>query len=259
MTGPSDLTLQDSLLSGDRLRSEIALVRRIYRKRGTFAAGRIVASIASVYCRQVLLGTVVRPSETFTLNGDTLSYLRHWHVTTFLNERTVELPIALQELRRAAPARLLEIGNVLNYYVDYPHVVVDKYEVAPGVLNQDVVEFRATEPFDMIISISTIEHVGWDETPKDPDKTIRAVKHLRSLLAPGGRLVCTMPLGYNPHLDAHLAAGRLPFDEVRYLRRSNWRNEWREATPLEVLGSKYGNPYVHANALAVGFASRPRE
>jgi SAM-dependent methyltransferase len=178
-------------------------------------------------------------------------------VTTFLNERAVELPIVVHELQRMGPARLLEIGNVLNYYLDHPHVVVDKYEVSPGVLNQDVVEFSSPEPFDMIVSISTIEHVGWDELPKDPEKTIRAIQHLRSLLAPGGRLVCTMPLGYNPHLDAHLAASRLPFDDVRYLRRLNARNEWHEATAIEVSGSKYDTPYMHANALAVGFASRP--
>jgi hypothetical protein len=250
------LTLRNCLFSRRRLAADWSLLARIYRKRGAAAAARIAASIASAYGRQVLMTTVLRPADTFTVKGEHLRYLRHWHVTTFLNERTVELPIVVEELRRIRPARLLEIGNVLNYYVQYPHVVVDKYEVAPGVLNEDVVDFRAAEPFDMIVSISTIEHVGWDETPKDPAKTIRAIEHLRTLLVPGGRLVCTLPLRYNPHLDAHLAAGRLPFDEVRYLRRLNARNEWQEATPDEVAGSKYGDPYVHANALAVGFASR---
>jgi len=217
----------------------------------------MLASVVSVYCRQIGLATVTRPGASFTLNGERLRYLRHWHATTFLNERTIELPVVAAELRRARPERLLEIGNVLNYYLSYPHVVVDKYEVTPGVLNEDVVEFCSAESFDMIVSISTIEHVGWDETPKDPDKTIRAVGHLRSLLSPAGRLVCTMPLGYNLHLDAHLASGRLPFDEVRYLKRVSARNEWQEVRAEDVRGAAYGHPYMHANVVAVGFASGP--
>lgn len=240
-----------------RIRAELRLVSRIHRKRGALAGARILASVASVYCRQLGLATVARPAASFTLNGEPLQYLRHWHATTFLNERTIELPVVAAELRRARPKRLLEIGNVLNYYLTYPHVVVDKYEVSPGVLNEDVVEFRSAESFDMIVSVSTIEHVGWDETPKDPDKTIRAVGHLRSLLSPAGRLVCTMPLGYNPHLDAHLASGRLPFDEIRYLKRVSARNEWKEVRAEDVRGAAYGFPYMHANAVAVGFASGP--
>lgn len=249
--------LQNHPVSIRRIYAEGNLVKRIYRKRGASAAIRSAISIASVYGRQLLLATLVRPAETFTLNGESFRYLRHWHVTTFLNERTVELPIVVQELRRFQPARLLEIGNVLNYYLAFPHIVVDKYEVGPGVLNVDVVDFQSVEPFDMIVSVSTLEHVGWDEKPQDPDKAIHAVQHLRGLLAAGGRLICTIPLGYNPYLDAHLAAGRMPFDEVRYLRRVNARNEWTEATAGDMAGAKYGTPYMHANALAVGFASRP--
>lgn len=247
--------LHDQGICLARIRAELRLVSRIRRKRGSLAGARMLASVVSVYCRQLGLATVARPAATFTLNGEPLRYLRHWHATTFLNERTIELPIVVAELTRARPKRLLEIGNVLNYYLTYPHVVVDKYEVSPGVLNEDVVEFRSAESFDVIVSISTIEHVGWDETPKDPDKTIRAVEHLRSLLSPTGRLVCTMPLGYNPHLDEHLVLGRLPFDEVRYLKRISPRNEWKEVKAEDVRGAAYGHPYMHANAVAVGFAS----
>lgn len=251
----SGILLHDESISLARVKSEWCLVSRIRRKRGVLAGARILASVVSVYGRQVTMATVARPADSFSLNGEPLRYFRHWHATTFLNERTIELPIVAAELTRVRPQRLLEIGNVLSYYMKYPHVVVDKYEVSPGVVNEDVVEFRAAEAFDMIVSISTIEHVGWDETPKDPDKTIRAVEHLRTLLAPAGRLVCTMPLGYNPHLDSHLAMGRLPFDEVRYLKRISGRNEWKEVNAHDVRGAVYGHPYMHANAVAVGFAS----
>ena len=53
-----------------------------------------------------------------------------------------------------------------------------------------------------IVSISTIEHVGWDETPRDPNKIPRALENLTTrCLAPGGEIVVTLPIGYNTYLD----------------------------------------------------------
>ena len=251
MVFPGEFTLRDCAFSAARLAGDYGLVRRTYRKRGAVAAAGRVRSIASTYGRQALL-SILRPGRHFAFAGRTYPYFRHWHVTTFLNERTVETPIVVDEVQRGRPTRLLEFGNVLGHYFRSSHVVVDKYEVASGVLNVDVVDYDADEPFDMIVSISTLEHVGWDETPREPDKTIRGVENLARLLAPGGRLVFTFPLGYNPHLDAHLAAGRMPFTEVRYLRRISVRNEWVEATSAEVDGMTYGSPYVYGNAVAIG-------
>lgn len=104
------------------------------------------------------------------------------------NERAIEIPLAQERIRQAAGKRILEIGNVLAYYGQVPHEVVDKYERADGVRNIDVVDFHPAAPYDLIISISTLEHVGWDETPRDPAKLLRAVTHLTGLLAPGGEL-----------------------------------------------------------------------
>jgi len=53
-----------------------------------------------------------------------------------------------------------------------------------------------------IVSISTIEHVGWDETPRDPKKIPLALENLATkCLAPGGEIVVTLPIGYNTYLD----------------------------------------------------------
>lgn len=144
------------------------------------------------------------------------------------------------------------MGNVLRHYLDHEHVVVDRYEHAPGVHNVDVVDFHPDERYDLIVSISTLEHVGFDEEPKDPEKPVRTVAHLVALLAPGGTLIATVPLGYNEHVDAALARGSLDFDEVIYLRRISRDNRWREASPTKVRRARYGTPYPAANALAVG-------
>jgi len=52
-----------------------------------------------------------------------------------------------------------------------------------------------------IVSISTIEHMGWDETPRDPKKIPLALENLIECLVPGGEIVVTLPIGYNTYLD----------------------------------------------------------
>ena len=71
---------------------------------------------------------------------------------------------------------MLEVGNVLGHYVPVEHLVVDKYEQAPGVLNDDVADLDLGRQFDLVLAVSTLEHVGLDEETRDPDKP----RHARS-------------------------------------------------------------------------------
>ena len=41
----------------------------------------------------------------------------------------------------------------------------------------------ATDKYDLIVTISTLEHVGWDEEPRDPSKVLRAIENLKSCYA----------------------------------------------------------------------------
>src|SRR5215204_6122781 len=108
-----------------------------------------------------------RRSRTFRFRGESYEYLLHRYQVAGLTERTVEIPIAAQLVRKSGGGSVLEIGNVLSHYVDVAHDVVDKYEVAPGVENADVVDLRPGKHYDLIVSISTLEHVGWNEAPRD--------------------------------------------------------------------------------------------
>lgn len=166
-------------------------------------------------------------------------YFYNRYNPTYSNERAVEIPIAWEAVKRSAPERVLEVGNVLAHYFPVHHQVVDKYEQATGVINADVVEFTPDKHFDLIVAISTLEHVGWDEEPRDPEKFLRAIDQLTTLLAPGGTLLATLPLGYNPSVDRFLAERRIPFTTVGYLKRVSRDGQWREATWNEVEGSVY--------------------
>src|SRR6476659_1445958 len=133
--------------------------------------------------------TVRGSRGTFELQGRSYCYLYDRHKLTWLTERAVEVPVVQAIVDDSAGKRVLEVGNVLSRYGPASHVVVDKYEHAPGVLNRDALELDGLGWFDLIVAISTLEHVGWDEHPRDSGKALRAVDALRRLLTPGGQLV----------------------------------------------------------------------
>jgi len=194
----------------------------------------------------------IRIFQSFSFNGYRYRYRMDRYNRTFDNERTVEIPIFLRELRRFEGRMVLEVGNVLNHYIEHNHTVVDKYEKGKRVINKDVVDYSDL-PFDLIVSISTLEHVGFDEEDKKPEKVVKAVKHLKSLLRPGGELWVSVPLGYNPEIDRMMLAENRPFDQVGLLRRINKSNIWKEITREEAQGSTYNQPFPHGNTIAIGF------
>ena len=98
--------------------------------------------------------------ETFVFGGRPYEYLRHGHNNARGNERTVEVPIALAEIHACA-GKVLEVGNVLSNYEPAKYMIVDKYERAPGVVSEDCLTFTTGAPYDLIVSVSTLEH-GWD-------------------------------------------------------------------------------------------------
>ena len=190
--------------------------------------------------------------ETFEFAGRQLPYFRHHYNRAWTNERSVELALAFDFLERNDRGRILEVGHVLAHHGRGGHDVVDKYEQSPGVVNVDIVDFTPDARYDVIVSISTLEHVGFDERPREPDKTLRAYRRLREVLAPGGAMLLTCPMGYNPHLDEFIRDGRLDFPEIHYLRRVSKENHWAEVDLAEVKDARYGEPFRNANAVFVG-------
>jgi hypothetical protein len=66
--------------------------------------------------------------------------------------------------------------------------------------------------------------VGWDTAyneNRDPNKIHTAIKVMSEHLKPGGKLVATLPLGYNANLDAELNSGKKLFDEQYYFTRNS--------------------------------------
>ena len=199
--------------------------------------------------------TLAGSHGTFELDGQRYHYLYNRHKFTWLTERAVEVPVAQALVDEHASDRVLEIGNVLSHYRPQQHLVVDKYEQAPGVLNRDVLDLGGLGQFDLIVAISTLEHVGWDESPRDPAKAQRAVKVLRSLVAPGGLLAITVPVGYNTAFDAALRTGEVPLNRAVALRRAG-ATKWREVAPAEVWSVPYDFLLYRARGVLFAFIRR---
>ena len=213
-----------------------------------------------IYCKSLIY---MKPPGTFTLLGQTYRYFYHPYNTTWKNERAVEVPIILEKIQAHPGSRILEVGNVLSHYVHFQHDIVDKYDKSDGVINQDVVDFQPAEnendKYDLIVSISTIEHVGWGETPRDPKKIPRALENLTTkCLASGGEIVVTLPIGYNTYLDKLLKEDKIRFTESYYLKRISNDNKWIQVVGggAEIREAKYGTPFPYANALVIGVIKR---
>jgi len=195
---------------------------------------------------------VFRPAKTFVFDSREYRYFYHPYNLAWRNERSVEIPIALDYLRAYDGKAVLEVGNVLSHYVEVEHDVLDKYEDGPGIINEDAVDFHPDRKYDLIVSVSTIEHIGWDESPRDPDKARATIENLRGLLAPGGELFMTAALGLNPAFDRLIEAGTLHFENVYAFRRLGRGNEWVLEDIGSVLGTSYAKRSFRANAIVIG-------
>ena len=189
--------------------------------------------------------------QTFFLGNTEYSYFLHPYNHTWSNERAVEVPVAVRLLNSDKNATVLEVGNVLSHYFNLRHIVLDKYERSwlRPVVNQDLLEYKPMQRFDQIVSISTIEHVGWDETPRIEEAVLSGFRKVRSLLAPGGRALITVPVGYNTYLDRHVPDLIDHKTTLRCLKRIAKDNQWEEVDLRDALSCKYGAPYNNANAV----------
>jgi SAM-dependent methyltransferase len=227
-----------------------ARVREARRLRGT----RAVAGDFARFGGRLLAGlprTRAGSHGSFEFDGEFYPYLFHLYKHSWLRERAVEVPVVQRIVDRQPGARVLEAGNVLSHYRPQAHLVVDKYEQAEGVVNRDILDLGELGSFDLIVAISTLEHVGWDEHPRRPERALEAVRALRSGLRPGGQLVITHPVGYNPTLDEALREGAVPLSRAGALRRLGGGTHWRQVPVEEAWSAPYDFLLYSARAVVI--------
>ncbi len=199
---------------------------------------------------------IFKSARTFTFWGNTYNYFIHKYNATWRSERTVEVPIIWKIVNEYRGKKILEVGNVLSHYFSVNHDILDKYEKADNVINQDVCDFQSSKKYDLIVTISTLEHVGWDENPRKPMKVLQAIENLKSLLAPKGKIIVTLPLGHNHVLDSLLNEGKIQFTKMYCLKRVSKDNRWIETNSENIKNAKYNHPFNKANGLVIGIIEK---
>ncbi len=198
-----------------------------------------------------------KSSRTFMAGGHAYKYFYHIYNRTWKNERAVEVSFVLDAIKRYQRKNILEVGNVISNYYDFRHDILDKYEKADDVINKDVVDFKPDKKYDLIVSISTLEHVGWDgNEPKEPHKVLHAIENMEACLVFGGEIIITVPVGYNSDLDKLLEERKIKFTKTHYLKRVTKDNKWVEADWKSIKDAKYNIPFRGANGIVIGIIDK---
>ncbi len=191
-------------------------------------------------------------NRLFKYKGENYFYFINRYSFTWANERSIEVPIFKKILDEALfkNKSVLEIGCVLNHYFPNQNQwkVVDKYEKFVGVNNLDICDFKNGK-YDTIISISTMEHVGFEEDG-DWTKFKKAFENIvKNLLNKNGVFIFSIPLGYNQKLDEELFSGKYKL-KIDYMLRTS-TDSWKMVDKNRAKLAKYNYPYESANALAI--------
>ena len=201
-----------------------------------------------------------------------------------LDARLIEIPWVLSRVRKLDGARFLDAGSAFNYdFVLTAPALKEKqttivtlapegqafWQLGISYVFGDLrdLDFR-DERFDAVACISTIEHIGMDNTMyaegriaqrSDPSEFLLAVKELKRVLKSGGSLYISFPFGrYENHgwfqqFDAELvdtlisAFAPSQFTERIYqYHPDGWQLSNREACKdcefFDVHISKYNDP-----------------
>lgn len=179
-----------------------------------------------------------RSSERFKFNGIELKYFHHIYNCTIANERAVEVSLAESLVNKYKNKQILEVGNILNNYFPVSSDIVDKYEKNNGVINCDINKFFPHHLYDLIISVSTLEHIGMDYGEKTEEKkALTSIRYLKRLLNKGGQIFITIPLGWNKALYNRIIKSPGLFDNEYYFKKISPLNDWIQVGRTEALKS----------------------
>jgi hypothetical protein len=164
---------------------------------------------------------------TFEFADCKLPYFNHMYNSTWLNERQLEIPIFTHIINNTNSLNILEIGNTYNHYHAFEHDIIDKYEKGNNVINEDITFYKTDKKYDLIFSISTFEHIGYNENePYDFEKVKDAIKNTVSMLNHNGLFVFSFALGWNNKLDEMIIKNQqIKIDKMLFYKRyyhDNW-------------------------------------
>jgi O-antigen chain-terminating methyltransferase len=192
-----------------------------------------------------------------------------------VDERPIEIPWCLA--RYDGEPRVLDVGYAFAEPAYLAGLValeaaeltgVDLAEAEVPGLRPVVADVRElpfeSGAFDLVLCISTLEHVGRDnevydvDAPRDEHGDEAALRELRRLLSKDGRLLVSVPTG--THDDQGWQVQRTPEDWVALFEQAGFlvyedelyvhgAEGWRAGTLAEAQAARYGEPGPGAGAV----------
>lgn len=243
----------------DQKNSNLDKIRKLYLFANDTRKTKGCSYLLSVGIKRMiefLYFKIFKSNRTFLFNNTVYHYFYGLYNSTWSNERSVEIPIIWKIIQENKNKKILEIGNVLSYYFDTNHDVLDKYERTNKVINEDIINFNPETKYDLIVSISTFEHIGWDETPREPKKVYHSIEKVKSLLTKNGMAIITIPFGYNSDLDILILGNSIKFTKQYFLKKISKENDWEEVDWETIKQTKYNYPFPYTNGLIIGLIER---
>jgi SAM-dependent methyltransferase len=196
------------------------------------------------------------------------------------SERIIEIPWVFARVPTWHGARVLDVGTAFApfFYRQWlaslaRQVELHVVDLAPAWIRRATVHRAdvrrlpfASETFDAVTCISTLEHIGLDnrrygvgDEPSASRPDVLALRELRRVTRPGGRVLVTVPAGvagehswyrqYSPaSWAATVASASLSTSDIGYFTHDSSRG-WLAAAPEEVELHEYGIGAPNAAAL----------
>ena len=183
----------------------------------------------------------------------------HRYNQTWKNERCIESPL-VKSIVDSERGKILEIGNVLSHYYTAAWDVLDKFDKGKNIINEDIAYFNPQNKYDLIISISTFEHIGFDDDLSGfKNSAVKIEKSFNNTfnnaLKNNGKIVISAPIGYNPDMDRIIFGNKLKFDEQYFYMRITDR-KWVQVNEEEAVGTKFNSPFQYANCIFIGIKKK---
>ena len=170
---------------------------------------------------------------------------KRFHNLPLDTERTIEMPLIWDEVIKYSPSEVLEIGNVLGQHIKRSHDVIDLQEQGTGIITGDIRTYQSEKKYKLIVSITTLEHVGDGRDGHDVDELgiINAINNMLGLLTDSGRIIFTVPVGQNPYMDNLFKEQKIVCDSIYAYKRIDALNNWLRLPYDDIKNSELYVPY----------------
>ena len=181
----------------------------------------------------------------FKIYNTELDYFYHYYNNTKYNERSVEIPLAFDFLKRFNDKNAIEIGAVVPYYCD--NIIHDVYDIADPYekcIRTDLTKTNFSFENLNVLSISTIEHIGNGDYGLEIDRNAGII-FLKKIINESKNYLITFPWGFNKSFDNQILDNKINFTLIKRVSEFEWMHDITNNVD-DIL---YNHPYCCGNSV----------